>query len=231
MRYKNTVKGRFISRPNRFEAYVEVDGEERLCHVKNTGRCRELLKEGAEVILEKAENPKRKTSYDLVAVYKGDILINMDSQAPNKVFADWIRNCDFFGEITYVKPECKYKNSRFDFYLENMDGSKIFVEVKGVTLENDGVVLFPDAPTERGVKHINELMESVSVGYEAYVFFIIQMKPCKYFMPNRETHKEFAEALERAQASGVKICALNCEVTEDGLGVFDFVEVKLNEYT
>ena len=226
MKYKNVVKARFLSRPNRFIAYAELDGREVVAHVKNTGRCRELLTPNAEIILSKAENPERKTPYDLIAVYKNGILINMDSQAPNAVFGEWLKATDFFGNITYVRPECKYKNSRFDFYLESVE-RKIFVEVKGVTLEEDGIVLFPDAPTERGVKHISELCEAVRDGYEAYVFFVIQMKECKYFTPNTKTHPAFAEALKHASENGVTVKAVCCNVTENSLEIADFADVML----
>lgn len=226
MKYKNVVKARFLSRPNRFIAYAELDGREVVAHVKNTGRCRELLTPNAEIILSKAENPERKTPYDLIAVYKNGILINMDSQAPNAVFGEWLKATDFFGNITYVRPECKYKNSRFDFYLESGE-RKIFVEVKGVTLEEDGIVLFPDAPTERGVKHISELCEAVRDGYDAYVFFVIQMKECKYFTPNTKTHPAFAEALKHASENGVTVKAVCCNVTENSLEIDDFTEVVL----
>lgn len=226
MKYKNVVKARFLSRPNRFIAYAELDGREVVAHVKNTGRCRELLTPNAEIILSKAENPERRTPYDLIAVYKNGILINMDSQAPNAVFGEWLKATDFFGDITYVRPECKYRNSRFDFYLES-GTRKIFVEVKGVTLEEDGVVLFPDAPTERGVKHISELCEAVRDGYEAYVFFVIQMKECKYFTPNTKTHPAFSEALKHATGNGVTVKAVICNVTENSLEIDDFADVML----
>ena len=226
MKYTSTVKGRFISRPNRFIAYCEVNGEEEICHVKNTGRCRELLTPGATVILERSDKPERKTAYDLIAVYKGDKLINMDSQAPNKVFGEWAAASGFFGDAPVIKPECRYGASRFDFYIETA-GRKIFAEVKGVTLEQDGIVLFPDAPTERGVKHINELADAVEKGYEAYIFFVSQMKDCRFFTPNRETHPQFADALKCAAEKGVQVKCVNCEVTEDTLTIDDFTEVRL----
>ncbi len=226
MIYKNAVKAKFLSRPNRFIAYAEHDGREVVCHVKNTGRCRELLVPGATVILGKSDNTKRKTQFDLVAVYKNDILINMDSQAPNAVFGEWVRQTDFFGEISLVRPEFKYKNSRFDFYLE-AGTRKIFVEVKGVTLEENGVVMFPDAPTERGIKHLTELCQAVCDGYEAYLFFVIQMNECKYFMPNEKTHKEFAETLRLASQNGVTVKAVCCNVKEESLEISDFKEVRL----
>ena len=226
MKYKNTYQAKFINRPNRFIAYAELEGRDVVTHVKNTGRCRELLVPGATVILEKSSNPDRKTPYDLVAVYKKGILINMDSQAPNAVFSEWLKTTDFFGELSLIRPECKFGNSRFDFYLEAGE-RKIFVEVKGVTLENEGIVLFPDAPTERGVKHLNELAEAICDGYEAYVFFVIQMNGCKYFTPNEKTHKEFADTLRRVSEKGVTVKAVCCSVTENSLEISDFAEVVL----
>ncbi len=226
MKYKNKNSGIFIARPNRFIAEVEIDGKKKVCHVKNTGRCRELLIEGVKVILEKTDNLARKTEYDLIAVYKNNELINIDSQAPNKVFGEWAERGTYFKNITLIKPECKYKNSRFDYYIE-ADGRKIFVEVKGVTLEKDGVVLFPDAPTERGVKHINELIDAKENGFDAYVFFIVQMKKCRYFTPNVQTDSKFAEALKLAKNKGVNICCVNCNVCEEGFDIDGFVDVVL----
>lgn len=226
MIYKNIYPGKFISRPNRFIANIEIDGKTEVCHVKNTGRCKELLQVGADVFVQKSDNPLRKTSYDLISVYKNGMLINMDSQAPNKVFYEWARESGYFGEITLIKPECKYKNSRFDFYIE-ADDRKIFVEVKGVTLENDGVVSFPDAPTERGVKHLKELVEAKENGFEAYVFFIVQMENCIYFTPNRLNHPQFADALLDAKNSGVNIIAVNSIVTENELKINEFIQVVL----
>lgn len=226
MTYPNITKGIFFARPNRFIAEVEIAGEKKICHVKNTGRCRELLIPGAEVILNKSDNPERKTEYDLVAVYKGDMLVNIDSQAPNSVFAEWAAKGEFFRNITLLKPEQRYKNSRFDFYLES-DGRKIFAEIKGATLEENGVVMFPDAPTERGVRHLTELMSAAAEGYEAYVFFIIQMNKCEYFTPSRRTHPEFADALTEADRNGVKIRALTCTAAENSLEIADFAKVVL----
>ena len=208
MFYTQILPGKFISRPNRFIAYVEIDGKTEVCHVKNTGRCRELLVSGADVFVQKSNNPQRKTKYDLISVYKGNMLVNMDSQAPNKVFGEWAAMGLYFKNPTLIKPECKYKNSRFDFYIE-ADGRRSFVEVKGVTLENEGVVCFPDAPTERGIKHLNELCDAVSEGYDAYIFFVIQMEKCLYFTPSYINHPEFAHALSRAGEKGVRILALN----------------------
>ncbi len=226
MKYNKIKKASFISRPNRFVAYVDIDGEEIACHVKNTGRCRELLTEGAEVYLEESDNPDRKYKYSLVTVKKGDKLVNMDSQAPNKVVGEWLRSSEFFSNITLLKAESTYKKSRFDFYCEYAN-KKAFIEVKGVTLENEGVVSFPDAPTERGTKHLNELVECMNDGYEAYVVFVIQMKDVLYFTPNEDHDPKFAEALRRAAKAGVNIIALDCAVTEDSIDIRDKVEVRL----
>ncbi len=226
MKYERILPGRFLSRPNRFIAHIDIDGTPEVCHVKNTGRCRELLLPGADVYVQKSDNPSRKTAYDLISVYKGQMLVNMDSQAPNKVFGEWAANSGYFKNITCIKPEYKYLNSRFDFYIE-ADGRKILVEVKGVTLENSGVVSFPDAPTERGIKHLNELALAHSSGYDAYVFFIIQMEHCRYFTPAVTHHPEFARALCDAQSCGVRVMALNCKVTPTELVADKFVEVRL----
>ena len=217
MTYKSIKEGIFLSRPNRFIAEVEIDGEVKVCHVKNTGRCRELLIKGVRVLLDRSDNPNRRTEYDLVAVYKGDMLINIDSQAPNAVFGEWLKEGGF-GDVKLIKPECFYKKSRFDFYVETAD-KRIFIEVKGVTLEEDGVAMFPDAPTERGVKHLTELSEAVKDGYEAYVYFVVQMNECRYFTPNKKMHPEFAETLKMASDSGVNVRAVKCDVTEDGLKI------------
>ena len=224
MRYENIKEGVFISRPNRFIAKVLIDGKEETVHVKNTGRCKELLKEGVKVFLEKSDNPQRKTAYDLISVYKGEVLYNIDSQAPNRVFGEYIK--EIFNDVKLIKPECKYKNSRFDFYVE-YEEKKAFVEVKGVTLEKDDVMLFPDAPTERGIKHINELCESLKDGYEAYIVFVIQADAGEYFTPNKETHKAFADALKNAEKNGVKIIALKCTVTKNELKIKEQMEVKI----
>ena len=226
MIYDNIYKAKFLSRPNRFIAHIEIDGKEEIAHVKNTGRCKELLTENATVFVQKSDNPNRKTKYDLIGVLKGERMINMDSQIPNKVFGQWAQNSGFLGNITLAKPEKTYGNSRFDYYLET-ETDKIFVEVKGVTLEEDGVVLFPDAPTERGVKHLNELCQCVKDGYKAYIFFIIQMDNVKYFTPNRRTHPAFADALKAAAEKGVGVYALDCKVGEDSIVADKFVEVKL----
>ncbi len=224
MRYENVFPGSFISRPNRFIALAEINGTETVCHVKNTGRCRELLVPGCGIFLSKSDNPKRKTKYDLIAVQKGKRLINMDSQAPNKAVMEFIPK--LFRNVTVIKPEYTYKNSRFDFYLET-DREKIFLEVKGVTLEENGVVRFPDAPTQRGIKHVSELSGCVKEGFSAYVFFVIQMENVRYFEPNDRTHKEFGDALRDAASHGVGIIAYDCKVTENTLEIKDPVEVRL----
>lgn len=223
MKYKNIKEGRFISRPNRFIAEVEIDGKKEICHVKNTGRCKELLIEGAVVYLEEGDNPSRRTKYDLVAVKKQGILINIDSQAPNKAVYEWVKKENYFKNITLFKPEATYGSSRFDLYLE-ADGKRIFAEVKGVTLEENGIVMFPDAPTERGVKHINELVCAQKEGFETYIFFVVQMEDCLYFTPNVKTHSEFAAALRAASDNGVNVLAVNCHVTPDSMEIKDFVK-------
>ncbi len=225
MKYKNTKKGIFIERPNRFIAHVDIDGVTEICHVKNTGRCKELLLPGSVVYVEKSDNPNRKTGFDLISVIKGKRHINMDSQVPNKVVRDWLEKGNLFKDVTLIKPEAKYKNSRFDFYVET-NKDKIFIEVKGVTLEENNIVLFPDAPTERGVKHINELIECLREGYKAYVIFVIQMKDVEYFTPNSVTHKEFADALKAAHNKGVEILALDCVVEEGFIEIDKKVEVR-----
>ena len=216
MRYTNIMAGKFLARPNRFIAHVEIAGREEIVHVKNTGRCKELLLPGATVYVQHFPEGKRKTKYDLIAVEKQNLLINMDSQAPNKVVQEWLVEQEPFGKITYLKPECKHGDSRFDFYLET-EAKKMFIEVKGVTLEEKGVVMFPDAPTERGVKHVQELCHSLEQGYEAAIIFVVQMSGSRYFTPNRRTHAAFATALEQAAASGVQLMALTCAVTPDSL--------------
>jgi len=226
MKYENMKRAKFLSRPNRFIAHIEIDGKEEICHVKNTGRCKELLVPDATVFVQEVHGVKRKTKYDLIGVYKGERLINMDSQVPNKVFHEWVMSSDFFPNINLIKPECKYQNSRLDFYIE-AGARKIFVEVKGVTLEKNGIVLFPDAPTERGIKHINALCHATNEGFEAYLAFIIQMKDVLYFTPNLETHRAFGEALINPKNQGVKIIALDCKVTADSIAAKDFVEIRL----
>jgi len=225
--YNNIHEGIFRFRPNRFVAEVEIDGQTWRCHVKNTGRCKELLVAGAKVYLNRSGNPNRTTKYDLIAVWKGSRLINMDSQAPNQVFREYLESGQYIDGITLIKPEAKYGGSRFDFYIEAAN-RKIFIEVKGVTLEKDGIALFPDAPTERGVKHLNELAQSITDGYEAHVVFVIQMNDILYFTPNYETHSEFGMALVKAVAAGVKVSAFDCIVTPESLAVGNLVDIRLS---
>ena len=238
MRYPKIRKAIFLDRPNRFIAHVLLEGKIQNVHVKNTGRCKELLVPNATVYLEESNNPARKTKYDLIAVEKNvnaqePLLINMDSQAPNKVAAEWISNNKaYFPNLTLLKPEYTLGDSRFDFYAEYEDHTacphKMLIEVKGCTLEKNGIALFPDAPTLRGLKHVRELTTfSKSGEYECMILIIVQMKGCKYFTPNRETHADFADALKEAKAAGVKIIAVECEVTPDTLLAKDEIEVRV----
>ena len=227
MVYKNITPAKFISRPNRFIAIVDINGRQEVVHVKNTGRCKELLTPDALVYLEKTDNSMRKTQYDLISVLKnGEKLINMDSQVVNEIAVDWLRKGNIFPKESVIRREVKYGNSRFDVYMEN-GCRKAFLEVKGVTLEDNGEVRFPDAPTERGVKHINELMECLKNGYEAYILFVIQMKGVNYFRPNDKMHKEFGDSLRKAIEFGVKIVAVDCAVTADSIEIASEVEVRL----
>ena len=230
MKYNNIKEALFLERPNRFIAYALLQGEKVKCHVKNTGRCKELLIPGeSKVYLEDhGEGTARKTRYSLIKAVKGNRIINMDSQAPNKIAVEWLNTGVFKKDITYIKPEQKFGNSRFDVYYERENGVKGFIEVKGVTLEENGVARFPDAPTLRGVKHIFELIEAKKAGYEANVLFIIQMKGIKYFEPNYKTHMEFGEALKEARDNGVNIMAIDCIVTKDEVVAGQFVEVKID---
>ena len=226
MRYTNVSRCRFLERPNRFLARVEMEGQEVLCHVKNTGRCRELLNPGAVVYLQKSDNPNRKTGYDLIAVEKGEMLINMDSQIPNYVAAEWLRKGRLFPEDANIQMERRYGNSRFDIYAEAGE-RKAFLEVKGVTLEVEGQARFPDAPTERGVKHVRELMGCVQEGYEAYLLFVIQMTGIQSFAPNWDTHPAFGSALQEAARAGVQILAYDCQVRPDEIVLDQPVPVLL----
>ena len=252
MKYNQVVSGTFLQRPNRFIAHVLINGKEEVCHVKNTGRCRELLIPGCTVYCAVSDNPQRKTKYDLIAVEKiiesqtvfanagipsqhvkstpeahSTLLVNMDSQAPNAAVKEWLRSgASPFGKIDFLKPEYKYGNSRFDFYLE-CNSRKIFLEVKGVTLEDNGVVLFPDAPTERGVKHVRELIRCHEEGFETYVLFVVQMEHAQYFTPNRKTHPQFADALCDARDAGVQLLAYTCKVTPDVMNIDKELKVSL----
>lgn len=223
MKYKNIRKGIFKERPNRFIAHIEIDGKIQVCHVKNTGRCRELLVPDARVYVEENDNPSRKTKFSLIGVEKGNRLINLDSQAPNMVVGEWLKT---FPQVTHVKSEVKYGESRLDFYLETID-KKYFIEVKGVTLEDNGVVRFPDAPTERGIKHMKELVHCLEEGYEACIIFVIQMEDVDYFEPNDKTHKAFGDTLREVSQAGVKILAMDCKVGVDYLEINKEVEVKI----
>ena len=223
MRYYNIYEGKFKSRPNRFIANVEIDGDVHVCHVKNTGRCKELLLDNSVVYLEKSLNPNRKTQFDLVSVVKNNRLINMDSYAPNLAVGEYLKKLFPNGTI---KSECKYGNSRIDFYVED-ENRKIFIEVKGVTLENNNVARFPDAPTERGLKHLLELSHAISDGYESMVFFVVQMSGINYFEPNDTTHKAFGDTLRKVASEGVKVFAFECDVTLDSMEITKEVAVRL----
>ena len=227
MKYEHITEGRFIDRPNRFIAHVEINGQVETVHVKNTGRCRELLIPGVQVFLEKSSNPARKTAYDLICVNKkGRGLINMDSQIPNKAALEWVKAGHLFPEKVQVTPEKTYGNSRFDLYVCS-EKRKAFIEVKGVTLESDNIARFPDAPTERGVKHLKELIHCMQEGYEAYLLLVIQMKGVDRFEPNWETHREFGETLQEAERAGVHILAYDCLVEPDRMEIQDPVPVCL----
>ena len=226
MRYPNIQKARFLARPNRFIARVLLEGEELTVHVKNTGRCRELLVPGAPVWLVRSDNPSRKTAYDLVAVEKAGRLINMDSQAPNALFAEWARAGHFVPGLTLLRPETTWGNSRFDFYWE-AGARRGFTEVKGCTLEEDGWTYFPDAPTERGVKHLEELARARAEGFEAAVCFVIQMADVDGFSTNDRTHPAFGEALRRAVDQGVEVLARQCAVSPGEVWMTGPVEIRL----
>ena len=225
MRYENMVSGVFLKRPNRFIAHIEIDGKEEICHVKNTGRCRELLPEGAQVYCQRASNPERKTKYDLITVKKGQRLINMDSQAPNIAAGEWLASGGL-GQIENLKAETAHGASRFDFSFTK-DGRNCFLEVKGVTLENDGVCAFPDAPTDRGAKHLRELAQAAKAGFGAYALFVIQMNDVKYLHPNDDTDPAFGKALREAAATGVHILAMDCKITKDSMTIQNPVKIKL----
>jgi sugar fermentation stimulation protein A len=226
MKYENVKKAVFIDRPNRFIANIIVDGKPSVCHVKNTGRCKELLVKNAEIYVQEVMKETRKTSYDLITVVKGNRLVNIDSQAPNTVFYEWLMEHKEEREITSIKREFTYKSSRFDFLIDTKK-QKILTEVKGVTLEENDVVLFPDAPTERGIKHIKELAASMKEGFSPLMVFLIQMKDVSYFTPNRKTHKAFADELKAAFDAGVAVLAMDCMVTYDSITAGDFVKTVL----
>ncbi len=225
MRYNNMVPGIFLRRPNRFIAHILINGKEEICHVKNTGRCRELLPEGAQVWCQESSNPARKTRFDLITVKKGHRLINMDSQAPNAAAKQWLLSGGL-GSITDLQGEYTHGDSRFDFSFL-LDGKRCFLEVKGVTLETGGVCAFPDAPTQRGVKHLKGLAQAAKDGFGAYVLFVIQMSDVQYLRPNDDTDPAFGAALRMAKESGVQILAMDCAVTEDSMVIRTPVEVRL----
>ena len=225
MIYGNMTPGIFLARPNRFIAHVEIEGQREIVHVKNTGRCRELLPVGAQVWCQKSDNPSRKTKYDLITVRKGSRLINMDSQAPNLAAKEWLA-AGGLGEIEQLRAETRHGDSRFDFSFRK-NGKTCFLEVKGVTLENDGVCAFPDAPTERGAKHLRGLTEAAKNGYGAYVLFVIQMTDVQHLHPNDATDPEFGKALREAAANGVEVLAVDCDVTVEEMKIRDFVPVVL----
>ncbi len=225
MHYDHMVLGTFLERPNRFIAHIEIGGDLQVCHIKNTGRCRELLPVGAQVWCQQSGNPNRKTKFDLITVKKGARLINMDSQAPNTAAAEWLRGGGL-GEIADLRPETKCGDSRFDFSFRK-DGRLCFLEVKGVTLETDGVCAFPDAPTERGAKHLRELTSLARQGYGAYVLFVIQMADVVYLHPNDSTDPVFGTALREAAGAGVQVLAMDCTVTEDSMVIRKPVDVRL----
>lgn len=228
MFYNQMKQGHFLARPNRFLAQVEIAGRVEICHVKNTGRCRELLIPGAAVYVQEHDDSRRKTKFSLIAVQKGSLLVNMDSQAPNKVAAEWLLQEEPWGKIKLFKPECRHGNSRFDFYLET-DSRKLFIEVKGVTLEQNGEAVFPDAPTQRGVKHLSELIGCLQAGYEAAVLFVVQFGGARCFRPNYATHREFAVMLKQAAAAGVQVKAAECLVTPESLRITGEIPVLLDD--
>jgi sugar fermentation stimulation protein len=225
MHYANMIPGIFLARPNRFVAHVQIQGETEIVHVKNTGRCRELLPVGTQVWCQQSDNPNRKTKYDLITVRKGNRLINMDSQAPNLAAKEWLA-AGGLGEIQNLRAETRHGDSRFDFSFVK-DRKQCFLEVKGVTLETDGICAFPDAPTERGAKHLRGLTEAVKNGYGGYVLFVIQMADVKYLHPNDATDPEFGKALREAAANGVEVLAVDCDVTTDEMNIGKFVPVIL----
>jgi len=225
MTYSSITPGIFHSRPNRFIAHVEIDGQTEVVHVKNTGRCKELLPAGVQVWCQKSDNPNRKTKYDLITVRKGDRLINMDSQAPNIAAKEWLLSGGL-GNAEDVRTETKHGDSRFDFSFM-LNGRQCFLEVKGVTLENDGICAFPDAPTERGAKHLRGLRRCVEEGFGGYVLFVIQMSDVKYLHPNDATDPNFGKALREAAAAGVQVLAVDCTVTENSMTISNFIPVKL----
>lgn len=228
MRYNKIIPANFIERPNRFVAYVDISGIKTKVHVKNTGRCKELLRDNARVYLEKSDNPERATAYDLVAVDKDGRLVNIDSNAPNKVVGEWLKAGGLYPDVSMVRPETAFGNSRFDFYAESASGAKAFIEVKGVTLENDNVAAFPDAPSERAVKHVEELIEAHAQGYEAYLIFVVQIKNISRVEPNWDTQPAFGKALQKARSAGVHLLAYDCLVGDNSLEINEEIPVVVD---
>ncbi len=226
MQYDHMVPAVFLDRPNRFIAHIEIDGLLQVAHVKNTGRCREILTPGARIWVRENDDPRRKTRFDVISARKGERIINIDASAPNAAVMEWLPSSGLFREISLIRPETTFGRSRFDFYIEG-DGRKMFMEVKGATLEDRGAVRFPDAPTERGLKHIQELEACLESGFEACILFVIQMKGVDYFEPNSAMHRAFADALHRAGRAGVKVIARDCRVTFDSMEIGDAVPVRL----
>lgn len=227
MKYNNISEAVFIKRPNRFVAHIIINGQEEICHVKNTGRLGELLLPGAKVYVSRNDNPNRKTKYSLIAVEKEGVLYNIDSQVPNQLALEWVHSGHFEKNISYVKPEKTYKNSRFDLYIET-EKKKIFMEVKGVTLNQDGIALFPDAPTERGKKHVLELCEAIEEGYEACILFVVKFRPVRHFSPNTVRHPDFTRSLRDAKEKGVHIMAVSCQVEPDEICIMEEIPVILS---
>lgn len=228
MQYQNVQRAVFLSRPNRFVARIKLDGQEEICHVKNTGRCRELLIPGSEISVQRSENLDRKTKFDLIAVRKKDQWVNIDSQIPNRVVEEWIKGSGLFSSKAVIRREKTYKSSRFDLYVEDGD-RKVYIEVKGVTLEEEHTARFPDAPTLRGVKHLEELIRCMEDGYEACLIFVIQMKGVRHLEPNWDTHPEFARTLKKAKEAGVRILTYDCQVGEDYIWMDQPVPVVIQE--
>lgn len=226
MKYTQLIEGTFLKRPNRFLAHVLLDGQEEVCHVKNTGRLRELLLPGAKVLVEPSDSPKRKTKFSLICVEKDGQWVNIDSQVVNTIAEEWMREGHFLSDVTLLKREKTYGNSRFDLYVET-EHNRWFIEVKGVTLEIDGIAKFPDAPTERGVKHVEELITCHENGYEAGILFVIQRKGIQEFMPHEERHPEFAQALRAAKKAGVHVMAVDCIVDNEGIHIDQRIPVHL----
>lgn len=226
MQYDDILYGTFVKRLNRFTALVDIGGYSSTCHVKNTGRLRELLIPGVKVVLEKSKNENRKTAYSLISVYKGDTLINIDSTAPNQVVYEWVKSGGLIPSPTILKREQTFGNSRFDIYAEYED-RKAYIEVKGVTLEVDGIAYFPDAPTKRGVKHLDELISCVNQGYDAFAIFVVQLEGVTEFRPNKATHPAFQEALVRAQKSGVQIKAVLCHIDISSMEIIKEIPIRL----